>query len=190
MARHGMKSRRRFGTLLQPFNILRIRYVEKGSPLAFLGEVALEVPLNHLSCDLQRLTTAYYLMELITSSTPEKNPDARLYNFLKESLVTLNDHEAPQEILPHLEYRFLELSGFRPNLSRCPSCGEEWKSEGRYFFAFNAGAIFCSGCLTVGTEAEVFTRASLPWVLSRFIEYQMGLPLKSRKFLTLAGLFG
>jgi len=182
-ARHGRKSRKRFGTVLEPLNILRIRYRD-GGKYASLEEAVLERPLNRFRSDLNSAVGAFYLLDLVRETIHERNPDSRLYTLLRDSLIRLNDGFPLREVLRDFEFRFLDFLGYRPHLAACLACGREQEGDGKFFFVFREGGIFCAACLPRGVPFAPYAEESLHEILSRFLEYQIGRPLKSHKFLT------
>lgn len=185
IARHGRKSQKRFGTVLEAMNRVHVRYRETGD-LVGLDEAGLILPVHRLEKDLERLTAGFYAVDLIRELLPERNPDRKAYDLLNE---TLGQIDAPgektrlAEILMTFEYRLLDLCGYGPQFKKCLGCGTERRSGGKFFFVYREGGIYCAACLPGGTSFEPFSRETLPRVLSRFIEYQLGHAPKSRKFL-------
>jgi DNA repair protein RecO (recombination protein O) len=189
MARHGRKSRKRFGTVLESLNIVHLRYRDRGTFVS-LEEAVLETPLNRLASNLSRLVAAFYLLDLVRQSIHERNPDPRLYSLLKSSLVALNGEDLLPDILQNFEYSLLNLLGYTPSLKDCLSCGRGWDEKGKFYFVFREGGIYCADCLPRGEPYERFSQESLHKILPRFIEYQLGHPLKSRQILmNIAGAF-
>jgi DNA repair protein RecO (recombination protein O) len=183
IARHGRKSRKRFGTVLESLNIVSFRYRDRGVFVS-LEEAVLERPLVHLAEDLKRLIGAFCLVDLVRESIPEKNPDPRLYFLLKDSLVSLNDSVPVEKTLREFESRLLDLLGYRPHLQSCLGCGREAEKGRNFCFVFRDGGLYCADCLPGGTSFAPYSEAALHPLLLRFLEYQIGRPLKSHKFLT------
>ncbi|HEX5037181.1 MAG TPA: DNA repair protein RecO [bacterium] len=186
VARHGRKSHKRFGTVLETFNWVRVRGRDGGG-WASLNEAVLVKPWLKLDAHLARLTAAFHAVELIRQLVPERNPDAKVFQLLTECLSAI-DQSPPREVLTpvaRFEYRLLDVSGFGPNLTTCLSCGRaRAKEEGGFFFVYKEGGLFCAKCLPPGLVFDAFHREAAPEILSRFVEYQLGRPLKTRKFLS------
>ena len=188
IARHGRKSHKRFGPVLEPLNIVRLSYRDGGG-LVSLREAVLADPLIRLENDLERLAEGLYFIDLIRQWAPERNPDPRLYILLKESLQALSDGAAVLKLVARFEYRLLDLAGLKPNLEGCSDCGRPHEA-GTFYFVFTDGGIFCGNCLPVGKAHEEWTPPREPEILRRFIEFQLGKPLRSRKLLTEGSLSG
>jgi DNA repair protein RecO (recombination protein O) len=193
IARHGRKSQKRFGTVLESMNWVRLRGRDAGG-LVSLEESSLLKPWRRIDAFLPLLTAGFHVIELIRQLVPERNPDARVFRLLTECLEAL-DETAPGEIatpLARFEYRLLDVSGFGPNLKECLSCGRPRVPGENFFFVYHAGGIFCAPCLPPSASGgfDPLTKAGLPKILSQFLEYQLGHSLKTRKFLTDKAFYG
>lgn len=193
-ARHGRKSQKRFGTVLETLNVVRLRFRETGS-LVGLEEAGLADQGHCLDKDLGRLVSAFYLIELVRELVPERNPDPKVYTLLKESLTALelaSGGASIEDVVMNFEYHLLDLCGYTPHLKKCLACGKARSRAERFFFVYSEGGVFCPACLPRSSSgganplggAEPLSRETLPTILSRFIEYQLGHSLRSRKFLT------
>lgn len=182
IARHGRKSRKRFGTVLEPLNLLRLRYQDRGTMVS-LREVVLETPLTHLSEDWDRLMAAFYLVDIVRETVHERSSDSHLYHLLKESLLSLDRGTPVREALQNFEFHFLDSQGYQPHIEACRSCGKKWDESGPFYFVFREGGLYCLECLPPRVDFEPFSKGTLPKILSRFIEYQLGRPLKASRFL-------
>jgi DNA repair protein RecO (recombination protein O) len=186
VARHGRKSHKRFGTVLETFNWVKVRGRDGGG-WAALNEAVLARPWLQLDAHLSRLTAAFHVVELVRQLVPERNPDAKVFHLLAESLSAI-DRSPPREVLSpvaRFEYRLLEASGIGPNLTSCLSCGRaRAREEGGFFFVYKEGGLFCASCLPPGLTFDPFSREQASRILSLFVEYQLGRPLKTRKFLS------
>ena len=179
LARHGRKSQKRFGTLLESLNIVQILF-EDAAGIVSLREASLAVPLVGLRSRLEAILAAFYFVDLIRKSVPERGSDRRLYNLLKESLVSLDGETPAAAAVTRFESAYLEACGITPSLEKCLSCGRGEGEGGKFYFVFREGGVFCGPCLPSGLSNEPFSPDSLPAVLSRFIAYQIGRPLKTR----------
>ena len=187
IARHGRKSEKRFGTVLESLNVVRLRFLETGS-LVGLEEAGLADRGHCLDKDLGRLTSALYLIDLVRELVPDRNPDPKIYTLLKDSLAALDlaEPRSVEDLVMKFEYHLLDNCGYTPHLKKCLSCGKERSRAEKFVFVYSQGGIYCAACLprtSIG-GSETLSREMLPKILSRFIEYQLGHSLRSRKFLT------
>ncbi len=182
-ARHGRKSRKRFGPLLDSLNILRIRFRDSAGFVG-LEEASLDVPLSALRSSIDRVLTAFGMVDLVREMVPERNREPGLFELLEASLRDLDQGKPPVPVMTQFESGFLDLVGYKPEIDRCLGCQKPRSASGRFFFIFREGGVYCSDCVPRHLESEAVTDENLPRLLSRFLEYQIGRPLKSRKFLT------
>ncbi len=186
VARHGRKSHKRFGTVLEPLNIVRLRFRDRGG-FVDLEEAGMEFPLNHLDQNLITLLSSFYLIDLVREFAPERSADPNLYKLLRDSLLKMNQRLTPREVISAFEKRLLEVCGYGLNLGNCQSCERDLQQKENFYFVYREGGIFCQVCVPHGNH-EIFTENSIYRILPRFIEYQLGHSPKSRKLLTQAGL--
>ncbi len=196
LARHATKSKKRFGPLLAPANILNVQF--KPGELAFLEEVSLAQPLSHLYDQLDRLAAAFYLLDCIRTAVHEGSPDKPCYLLLRKSLVALHERHSPGRVIPLFQYHFLRHLGFQPKLDVCGRCGGH--GDDRYYFVFREGQMLCLRCLP---QQEPFAMLPSPAILQlrsweqdeprweeevcpevkqflpKFLEYQLGKRLRS-----------
>lgn len=185
VARHGRKSQKRFGTVLEALSWVQIRGRDAGG-LVSLEEAALLKPWRRLDTRLPLLTAGFHALELVRQLVPERNPDARVFELLTEFLKTL-DETAEGDVrtqIARFEYRLLDASGYAPNVKSCLACDRPRGKEEKFFFVYKEGGLYCPLCLPRGAVFEPFTRETAAETLSRFIEYQLGSTLKTRRFLT------
>lgn len=184
IARHGRKSKKRFGTVLETGNLVTLRYRDAGQMVS-LNEAVMIRPWRHIDTDWERLTTLFHLVELIRQLIPERNPEEKTYQLLRQTIEHL---EAPTvsttELILRFEYRLLQLCGYRPELKKCLECDVV---EGQFHFVYAEGGIYCASCLPGGKSSDPWIRENYSYIFSRFIEYQLGHPLRTHRFL---GTFG
>lgn len=190
VAQRALKSRKRFGTVLTPLNILRVSFEERdpsalAAPAApaFLREAEVAVPLVHLRENFVRIGTAFYLVEAVRELTPERATEPRKFRLLSESLQALDRGEDPARVKMNFEETLLTLSGLKPHLANCLRCGAE---EKRYYFVFREGGCFCRRCLPAGAPFETVERESAGWLFGAFLEYCIGKKLRSTKLCSFA----
>ncbi len=169
-ARSARKSRRRFGTLLNPMNILEI-LLEKGM---YLKECNLVLPLIHLQSDLGTLGTAFYLLEAIRAMTPE-GPEEGRYDLLSASLQSLDRGIPPERVRTAFCRDLLKISGLEPRLGACLRCN---RRETVSFFVYREGGVFCPRCLPPSwraphVESERVRRGEEERIFTPFLEYCM-----------------
>ncbi|MFA6493352.1 MAG: DNA repair protein RecO, partial [Patescibacteria group bacterium] len=76
--------------------------------------------------------------------TAENEKHQQIFHLLDETLEHLNNGQS-KLLLAYFEINFLELSGFKPELFKCLSCGKNIVSKGN-FFSFSEGGLVCDKC--------------------------------------------
>ena len=94
--------------------------------------------------DLQRLSQALYVLELVDVITPEAQPNYSVYHLLLGAMRSLAS-EASVSLLPYFQLRLLGHSGFMPELYRCVECGSNIVPN-KHRFTPDNGGILCDFC--------------------------------------------
>ena len=106
---------------------------------------------------IERLTEAVAIAELIErTAQPEHSADA-LYGLLRGTLGELTSTAAPRSVRWWFTLRFLDEQGYRPELDECVRCRSQLGPDDNGFAA-NDGGVVCPACHRAGTG----TRLSSP----------------------------
>jgi DNA repair protein RecO (recombination protein O) len=129
VARHAMKSRKRFGGALEPATQVRAHYTERpGQELVRLDQF--EILWSPLSAPVDYLRTAglQLVVEVLEEAMPELASDDNIYRLAVTSLAAMN---AAAVWLP-VTYFCLwmnRLMGWMPELGHCAVCGLDLRGE-------------------------------------------------------------
>lgn len=106
------------------------------------SEVQLQFP--GLSADIDKLALASYLAELLGTEGEGNPTGGESVRLAVNCLYALSRDLAPVALVkPVFELRWLAESGYRPQLTDCPVCGER-PGHGR--FNLYEGRLYCGGC--------------------------------------------
>lgn len=96
---------------------------------------------------LDRLRVAYYVLRLLREGTPERLPDARLYDALLALLRALDRPEAKVTLLFALsaDLQLLRHLGVLPDTGTCAHCRQRLRA-GEFGFDSRASGFFCREC--------------------------------------------
>ena len=94
--------------------------------------------------DLDRLSQAIYMMELVDAITPEEQPNYPIYRLLLDTMRSLTGDASPL-LLPYFQLRLLGHSGFMPELYQCVEC-QETLAPGQHRFIPDRGGSLCDSC--------------------------------------------
>ena len=115
----------KFGGAGQLFAYCQFSLYEKGGRMTVQDAQVLE-QFFRLAEDLDALSLASYLCELLGAVGEEGTPSPGALRLALNSLYALANHVAPPALIKAaFELRFLAISGYEPDLRRCAACGAE-----------------------------------------------------------------
>lgn len=95
--------------------------------------------------DMGKLSLGCYFAECLEALSVEDQPDAALMQLGLNSLYALaNSLRGDEQIKAAFELRLMCLSGFEPNVTACPFCGETNMEEP--MLSIEGGAVCCRAC--------------------------------------------
>lgn len=110
--------------------------------------------------DLELLSTAIYLTELTDRFTVEHAEVRPIYDLLHASLVRLARGDGLHLVTRRFELGLLAESGFRPECSKCVSCGRAVEEDGVAWSALGGGVV-CSDCRPAHPQARAIDGTTL-----------------------------
>ena len=149
VARGARKIKSRLGGHLEPLMRTSL-LMTRGQSMDSVQQAEVLEGFRAVREDLDRLSQAIYMAELVDVSTPEGQANYPVYRLLLETLRSLADSAGPA-LLPHFQLRLLGHSGFMPELHRCVEC-ETALEPGRHRFAPGQGGCLCDGCHPPGVS--------------------------------------
>lgn len=208
LARHATKSRKRFGTQLNVFQLLRLDLKQKPNrSLALLERVKPLTTLSGIYQDWRRIAAACLVADLANEMTREGSANPKVFDACRDALMHLHQGRDWQAVLGSFEYNLLSASGYRPAVRACVVCRHTWDQEENAYWVHGAGGAHCRDCLPHGArfeilrpemlsrlaqiasgEAEDETMAQCTTLLYDFIRYQLGRPVRAWQFLEEMGL--
>ena len=152
--------------------------VAEGRSLDTIAEAETMHSFKGLREDLQCLSRAIYLADLVEGFTAERSPSATTFQLLLEALGHLQRGDGPARIVRYFEVQLLKVSGFGPELYRCVECHSVLE-PGDHLFSPAKGGILCNDCRVSQEEAMLSISLNAIKVL-RF--------LQAEPYSTVAGL--
>jgi DNA repair protein RecO (recombination protein O) len=116
----------------------------EGRNLDILTQAEMIAPYRALREDLQRISHAYYVAELLDKLTADEEGQSPAYGLLAETLDALDTAPVPEVAVRRFELRLLGLIGYRPDLFHCASCQEELTPGADRWTV--AGGMLCARC--------------------------------------------
>jgi DNA repair protein RecO (recombination protein O) len=112
--------------------------------------------------DLDKISQAYYLAELIDKFTEEHDPSFPLFELTLLTLARLSDGEGhvPFLAMRYFELHLLRLTGYQPQLHFCLGCNQPLQAEDNYFHAADGGT-YCPTCGETRAHARLLPVGAL-----------------------------
>ncbi len=212
IAKGARRSRKRFvGNLDLLSHITLIFFRTDKSELVRVEDAALIEGFPGLKADIDKLSEACYLLELVSEMTREGQVIPQVFDLLLTFINMLGGGDA-DVLLRYFEIKLLSILGYLPHLDGCVACKSPFDGlEARISFSSEKGGAVCGNCshgvsgliaISPGTArflsmAEKFDSVKLARLkpaavfleeseklLDDFIKYQIGRELKTKKFLS------
>ncbi len=150
VARHAMKSRRRFGGALEPMTHVRARYTEKrGQELVRLD--AFEILSSPLSrpVDYARTAALQFVAEVIEEAMPEHAPEDAVFRL---AIAVMEEMQVGRVWMPVTYFALWmnRLMGWMPELGHCAVCGLDLRGQAVWYSA-TADGVTCEDDRRVGS---------------------------------------
>lgn len=210
LARHATKSRKRFGTQLNTFQIVSLELRQSPNrSWAFLERVRPVMPLTGIYRDWRRIAMACTVVDLVGAMTREGSINPAIYEVSSQALRQIDQGCDGPTVLATFQYNLLHLAGFKPALDHCAVCHREWSEGEKAYWVEGSGGLHCRECLPQGHAFEVVPAAPLQSLvrtvraperlepaegrrsavlLHQFVCHQLGHPVRSWQFLEQMGV--
>jgi DNA repair protein RecO (recombination protein O) len=151
IAKGARTGKNKFGSALEPMTLsMLVIYKKEHRDLHLISQCDAVDSFKFLAEDLDRITTAFAVIELVNQVTHHEERNPALFALLAETLNSLNSsYKNFSSYLQAFRLRLVSLFGYAPNFEVCGECGNPLTLEnGEKEFAFQVarGAIFCNRC--------------------------------------------
>ena len=126
--------------------------IAQGRSLDIVSEAQLIDGYPTLRTDLERLSRAVFIAELVDSFTVEHSAGPAIYRLLLDTLTLMETSVRPETLLRFFEMHLLDRSGYRPELHTCVECQETLEPVDHLFSNAHGGAL-CPRCRLEAREA-------------------------------------
>ncbi len=162
-------------------------YEKRNSELNLISQCDLMKDFSFLRTDMQKVSLASYILELVDTVMPLHDPNIEIFNLIISSLKSMKTGDL-EKVLYCFQVKVLSLSGFKPHLDACITCKN--KIHGEAHFSIYLGGLICSDCkskdmnaspVLKGTINSLIHLETFSWVkaLNLGISKQMRLELRS-----------
>jgi DNA repair protein RecO (recombination protein O) len=197
------------GTNPQVFSLNDIVFYErKRGNLSSISQCDLKNFFEPIRNDLERTIYADYFLELADAVTVEGDVDRDAYELLLNSLLLLSGPASAKRAARIFEIKLMEVSGLLPELRNCSNCGAPAERDCAY--SLKLGGLLCGKCRSRDTGAIKVSNGTMNFIervkktpfemlarikvsqdvgrelegfLRKFVDYQVGRPLKTLGFL-------
>lgn len=126
---------------VEPFTYVHLM-VARGRNLDIVSQAEMLEPFRTLHDDLERISLAYYLAELISGFTEEGDENLPLFQLTLATLSRLCEEGDLMLALRFFEMRAVGLLGYKPELFFCVSCRAKLEPTTNYFMP-EMGGVLC-----------------------------------------------
>ncbi|NOR14970.1 MAG: DNA repair protein RecO [Candidatus Aminicenantes bacterium] len=151
IAKGALKSKKRFGSSLEPMSYVKVFYYEKeGTRYVTVGDCDLIEDFYEIQTNPPVLFTLAYFAELIEESRPAPNEDDLLFRLLLQILRALKAGGEPEFLAAYFETWFLKINGYLPDLSSCKGCRQDIVATG--WLSHRKDGAVCESCANYKKE--------------------------------------
>jgi DNA repair protein RecO (recombination protein O) len=156
IARHGKKSGKRFGAVLETFSRTGISVVVKGG-LSSLRSAETVSVYPGIRANLEKIGYAGYVCEVIDRFLPEGLASPRLFRLLLTYLEYLDSFPPLADDRRFFEVNLLNILGYRLPVEQCGRCGSNFSPGTAIIRHTTAGELLCGACCRSGRPVAVGT---------------------------------
>jgi DNA repair protein RecO (recombination protein O) len=151
IAKGARTAKNKFGSALEPMTLsMLVIYKKEHRDLHLISQCDAIDSFKNLTEDLDRMTTALAVIELIHQVTHDEERNTALFALLGETLSALNSSLKNYSSFLHAyRLRLVSLFGYAPNFEVCGECGNPLvigNGEKEFAFQVARGAVFCNRC--------------------------------------------
>ncbi|MBV8462579.1 MAG: DNA repair protein RecO [Acidimicrobiales bacterium] len=138
------RTRSKFGSRLEPLSHVALLGWQGRGDLDIVNQVEVIEANRVVREDLDRVTVALSMLEVVDQVGQERHANPRLYEMVVGAVAALAVHNSPM-VAPAFFLKVLALEGTAPHLESCVSCGEDAPEQ---LVAFDPmeGGVLCRQC--------------------------------------------
>jgi DNA repair protein RecO (recombination protein O) len=134
----------KFGSRLEPLSHVALLGWQGRGDLDIINQVEVLDTHRVVREDLDRMSAAMVMLEVVDQVAQERHSNPRLYEMLVGGIAALAERNSPM-VAPAFLLKVLVLEGAAPVLDVCVSCGEE-DASALVAFDLVEGGVLCRGC--------------------------------------------
>ncbi|NMP23020.1 DNA repair protein RecO [Sulfobacillus harzensis] len=130
------------------------------SSLDTVTEAELVQGFPHIAEDLERLSWAMVLADVVDQLWPEREPSEDIFTVLLSALDGLNGGRSPATVGLAAGFHCLSIAGFQPDWRQCSQCHRPFVS-GPIVIQVQHGTLYCPDCRRAGDGEDSISLGSL-----------------------------
>ncbi len=127
----------------------------RGRQLDIVSEAQTLQIYTRLRANLERLSMAIYLAEMIDLFSPERSASYTVYSLFADTLDKLQHTHNADLLVRYFEMRLLELSGYGPEFQSCVECRGQLQPQD-HRFSCALGGVLCHQCRDTSKVPTIF----------------------------------
>ncbi|MFH0763096.1 MAG: DNA repair protein RecO [Candidatus Omnitrophota bacterium] len=153
----------KFASALEPFSYNEIIFYKSNfTSLHLVSQCDIRENFSPLRQNIAKCAVASFMMELLAALMPSEDTNTQAFDLALECLKELKNTDA-EKIATIFKIKMLAISGFKPHLDSCLSCGN--KVLGQSKFSLALGGLLCEGCFRKDPSARLIFRGSIASIL-------------------------
>jgi DNA repair protein RecO (recombination protein O) len=196
---------RKFASMVDLFSLNDIVFYQKrNSSVHLVSQCDCKESFTGIRANLKLIGIASLLCELLDAVSAAEDANPEIFRLALDVLGELPRSSFPEKIISIFKIKVISLSGFKPHLDSCVSCGSS--SGGQFRFSTSLGGLLCERCrikdiksrqifrgtiatiqhiekndfrnsLKLGMNPQI--KRELDFVLNSFMEFHFGKRMKS-----------
>jgi len=117
-----------------------------------MGQIAGAITLesfDKIKKDFEKLAEVLKIFRFFLKNFSEEEKDERIFNLVRDFLSLINQAEIARSMPLATEafwWKLFDLTGYRPEVMKCVSCGEKLRANSEKYFHVEKGGAICSKC--------------------------------------------
>jgi len=140
-----------------------IFYMKRNSSLHLVSQCDMINDFNGIRQSMFKIGIGSSIVELLAAIMPPEDKNEDVFNLALAALSELEVGYNPDKIMTIFKIKLLALSGFKPHLDSCVSCGD--KILGQSKFSLVLGGLLCSRCCHKDLKARSIFRGTVASIL-------------------------
>lgn len=154
----------KFGSTLEPFSHNEIVFYQKrNAELHLVSACDIKENFSALRSDISKCGQASFMMELLHAVTALEDKSVEVFDLTTQCLSQMSANPNYNKIPTIYKIKLLSLTGFRPHLHSCLSCGDKISSQAK--FSNYLGGLICQNCFKRDIRAAWIFRGTIASIL-------------------------